>query len=435
MALDKADSISQINNLFPDNTTGEISPADQRVVNINAISSNLNLVDPGLQVATGSASLSTKQIGVNSIDHLPTPSGGVITLDANTVYHVGNDINLGTNRIVMSDDTVIVGISESNISMTYTGTGTMFTCTNVSARINNVSITCASGTFLDVSGTGVEGIILNGVNVNGVAILGTITNIRSFGWDDGAIAVISTRGFLFVTTITKLNLDNLVFVATTGVVIDFGTAIFDTVDIDGALFSLLTSGATAISGAVSSANISAGGLGEIKFCHFSGSGTPLSGLTTDDALWNFLNNDDIANSRPDGLLSFIDNTTETVITTIGVEVLVAGTWNIVRTSQFTGTAAGRLTYNGGRPVTVPVTVSTAITVASGTNQELHLHLFLNGVIIEQSKVQSNVDSGDTKNQVNIWELVMSSDDYIELFVENNSTTNNITVIDAKFRIN
>jgi len=42
MALDKADSISQINTSFPDNVTGEISPSDQRIVSTNAISSNIN---------------------------------------------------------------------------------------------------------------------------------------------------------------------------------------------------------------------------------------------------------------------------------------------------------------------------------------------------------------------------------------------------------
>lgn len=42
MALNKADSISQINNSYPDNTTGEITPADQRIVSTNAISSNVN---------------------------------------------------------------------------------------------------------------------------------------------------------------------------------------------------------------------------------------------------------------------------------------------------------------------------------------------------------------------------------------------------------
>ena len=42
MALNKVDGISQINNLFPDNITGEITPADQRVVSTNAVSSNVN---------------------------------------------------------------------------------------------------------------------------------------------------------------------------------------------------------------------------------------------------------------------------------------------------------------------------------------------------------------------------------------------------------
>ncbi len=45
MAFDKAGSISQINNLYPDNTTGEVTPVDQRVVSTNAIDSNLNTVE------------------------------------------------------------------------------------------------------------------------------------------------------------------------------------------------------------------------------------------------------------------------------------------------------------------------------------------------------------------------------------------------------
>ena len=43
MALDKDAGISQINNLFPDNINGEITPEDQRIVSTNAISSNLNI--------------------------------------------------------------------------------------------------------------------------------------------------------------------------------------------------------------------------------------------------------------------------------------------------------------------------------------------------------------------------------------------------------
>jgi len=42
MALSKTNSIAQINDLFPDNITGEITPEAQRIVSTNAISSNLN---------------------------------------------------------------------------------------------------------------------------------------------------------------------------------------------------------------------------------------------------------------------------------------------------------------------------------------------------------------------------------------------------------
>ncbi len=50
MALNKVDSISQINNLFPDNITEEISPLDQRVVSANAISSAVNTEETANQL-------------------------------------------------------------------------------------------------------------------------------------------------------------------------------------------------------------------------------------------------------------------------------------------------------------------------------------------------------------------------------------------------
>lgn len=433
MALDKADSISQINNLFPDNTTGEISPADQRVVNINAISSNLNLVDPGLQVVTGSASLSTKQIGVNSIDHFPTPAGGVITLAADTVYYVGNDIDFGTNRIVLNDETVIIGLDDRLVTLTYSGTGSMFTSVNAGFRLRLLSISCASGTFLTASDTGSKIFCFNDLNITACTNLGTLTGYEFFDIHHCNF-VASTSGFIFAGAIDEFHSHNSTFNMSAGKAIDLDTATFNSVDVDDCSFTL-ASGSFGVSGLASSGNINAGGLGKIRFSKFSGAGTPLENISIDDARWNFSGNDDIADSRPDGLLSMIDNTVETVISTIGVGVLVAGIWVMVTASQFTTTAAGRLTYDGGRPAKLPVTVSTAADVASGTNQEIRFHLYLNGVIIEESKTESNIDAGDIKNQSNIWQLTMEPGDYLELFVENNSTTNNIIVVDAKFRIN
>jgi len=64
MALNKSDSISQVNNLFPDNTTGEITPADQRIVSTNAISSNVNTEETIDQTLQGFVSIKRKLLTV-----------------------------------------------------------------------------------------------------------------------------------------------------------------------------------------------------------------------------------------------------------------------------------------------------------------------------------------------------------------------------------
>jgi len=46
---------------------------------------------------------------VNSLADLPAPSGGVITLAANTVYCFNSNVNLGANGLVMGDGTIIQG--------------------------------------------------------------------------------------------------------------------------------------------------------------------------------------------------------------------------------------------------------------------------------------------------------------------------------------
>lgn len=60
-------------------------------------------------------------IFINSKSDLPTASGGVITLEANKTYYFTTDIDLTGDRLVGSQDTVILGSSSENSSITSTG--------------------------------------------------------------------------------------------------------------------------------------------------------------------------------------------------------------------------------------------------------------------------------------------------------------------------
>lgn len=450
MALNKADSISQINNLLPDNTSGEITPVDQRLVSTNAIDSNLNVVETIAQVVAGLTNFTgglqldgvpvtvpTKETKINAFDDLPAPSGGVITLVADMQYTFENNIDIGTNRIILNNNTVVNGLDEHVVSITYTGTGDMFTSVNATCRLKNIGIFCVNGTVVNASDTGpltTNFFFMFNVIVWQCANVGSFTDLNLVSIDTVRFDNITNNGMAFTGTFGNLVVNFILGIVDSGIFIDLGTATFNGVDI--VQFAIISaSGTTAISGATSSANIAAGGLGNIRFGKFLGDGTALNGISAEDALWEFLGNDDIADTRPDGLLSQTANATATVITTIDTPVLLAGTWDIIRTSQFTGTAAGRLTYNGGKPVTIPVTVATTAASAIGVNKDVRFYIGLNGVVIGGSRVKTNLSAGDTKNQPVIWQLVMQPNDYIEVFVENATDTVDIIVEDAKIRIN
>ena len=193
-------------------------------------------------------------------------------------------------------------------------------------------------------------------------------------------------------------------------------------------------GATGISGAASSANILLGSLGTITDCNFLGGITPLSGLTSNDIRWYFQLNNAIQDTMPDAMAALNSNVTETVIASPATPVLVAGTFTIERDSQFTVTAAGRVTYNGERDITAPIDIVTSIESASGTNKDIKVFISLNGSVITNSAKSNRVGSSDPKNTTVIWQLTLSQNDYLEIWTENTSDTINLVVIDAVLRV-
>ncbi len=450
MALDKAGSISQINNLFPDNTTGEITPVDQRVVSTNAISSNLNLVDTieqsvvssvdflaGLKIDGDPVTIPTKEVKINDFSELPAVVGGKIPLLPDIQYTFEDNVDIGLTGFTLGNNTVIDGLDEHVTAITFTGTGNMFTGVNVTSRIKNIGLYCANGTLFNISDTSPKTtnfFFLRDIIVWECANIGTAIDLGLLSMFGCRFDNISNNGVLLVGDFGNL-VGNFMFgVINSGTFIDLGTATFNGIDLD-QFVVVKASGTIAISGLTGSANINTGGIGSVRNGRFVGVGTNLSGITNQDALWDFIGNDDIGNTRPDGLLSQTDNSTETVITTVSTPVLLAGTWEIVRTSQFIGTAAGRLTFIGGRPIVVPIVLTTTAAVVSGVNKDVNFYIGLNDSIIPSSKVKANLSAGDTKNQSNVWQQEFQPGDYIEPFVENTTDTIDVIVEDTKLRVN
>lgn len=100
----------------------------------------------------------------------------------------------------------------------------------------------------------------------------------------------------------------------------------------------------------------------------------------------------------------------------------------------TATAGGRITYNGEKNATLPVTATVSLEPVSGTNKDINIYLAKNGVVITASKVFTTVSAVSPKNQSVVWQDSWASGDYYEVWIESVDGTD-VQVNTAKLRVN
>jgi hypothetical protein len=379
----------------------------------------------------------TQRVVVNVLADLPAPVSSVITLADDTEYLIGDDISLGTNELVMGDGCAVSGIESVAVTLTYTGTADMFTILNDTARISDLTISCASGRVINFSDNTDTLFRMTDCTVS-CSTFGLFNSGGASGstvrFTNVSPASITSSGCTITgswnTWLWEVSATNL----TGGSLFNFGTATFDAIVLD-LILANLGAGTTLITGAASSANINTGGTAIVTRMLTSGAGTILSDVTVDDALWNFFHNDDIADTRPDGLLSMQSNATATVIAVAGTPVLVAGTWVVERSSQMTGTTAGRLTYDGGKDATLPITGSFTVEPASGGAVNISIEVAIDGSVVPNSKRTANSSAGNPASITIPWQEIFATATFVEYFVTNETSTVNILVSSATGRVN
>ncbi len=386
---------------------------------------------------TGAAPpVSIKTVLVQQLSDLPTASGGFRTLAADTEYFFQNPINVGTDRFVLSNNTVINSPDSAIITITYTGTNPMFTGVSVTSKITKVRLDCLNADLFDFTGS--TDYIFQFINCSVTQCDG----IGEFG-DFLALKIFDVSFENNITTGARLLGSNGVFlsgggnlvVQSAGIAFDAGTATFDAFSLDTG-FASLASGATYLNLAAASANMNAGRTGTIALNkNVLGTGTMLSGGSPDDAQWEYDLNDDIPNTRPDGLLSMQANAVNTVIAAAGTPVLVAGTWVVELSSQMTGTTGGRLTYNGIKNAVLPITSSITIAPVSGGTVAMSIEVAVNGTAVPGSKRSASASSGGGSAITVPWQHIFNTGDFVEIFVTNEDTTVDLLVSSAVHRVN
>lgn len=373
-----------------------------------------------------------KQVFVAAKADLPAPSAGDITLLSDTEYLFTDDVSIGTDRLILSANTLIDAQDSSLGSLTYTGTGDMITAVGISNKIARITLNCPNGNLLNVDGSSTGIFQLFDMTVGIVKNIGTFTALSGSQITNVAFGSITGTGLLFAGAhgifLSSGNIANI----SAGTLFDLGTATFDGLSITSS-FPDVSAGAVFLTGMASSGNINTGGFATIQDVIQTGLGTPLSGITSDDDQWQFANNSMIPDTKPAALLSF--NTPTTTTADQNTPTLVAGTWTVEGSpSQFTATAAGRLTYTGVKDIEKSVSIGTSIQSVSGGSVDITIYLALNGSIIANSSKVSNVSPSTPGTPSIMWEIMFSTGDFVELFVENNTNGIGLQLNDASNRI-
>jgi hypothetical protein len=374
----------------------------------------------------------TKRVVVNALSDLPAAVSGVITLAADTLYVQANDINLSTTRLVFSANTVYTGLDSLVVTLDYVGTLPLFTLSNISGSVRDLKVTHLNAPLFSFSDTGANALRVTNVSYAGSSI-GTfggsgsgmrLTNFSGSATSGGMQFTGNWRVFIFEPTLSTI---------AAGSFIDLASATFDAISITETFLDYVA-GSFFLSGALASANINTGGFAVISKANLKGAGTALQQVTPDDALFNFTNNNAIRDSRSDGILSLQGNAVATA-TGANTPTLTAGTWVVGPVGQFTGTTGGRLTYIGGKDARLPITFSASLAPTLSTGIAMSAYVAINGVVIANSRRQGTGSAGGPTSITIPWQHTFSTNDYVELFVENNTNATDILVSTAIGRVN
>jgi hypothetical protein len=123
------------------------------------------------------------------------------------------------------------------------------------------------------------------------------------------------------------------------------------------------------------------------------------------------------------------NSTETVIASTATAVKVAGTFVVGDEAGYTGDTTGRITHDGDTARHI-INAIVSMTVTSGTNHTISMYIALNGTIVTTTKTTTTTSNGLYRSLATYANLELDDGDYIEVFVRNESTTDNIIVLDA-----
>jgi len=139
-------------------------------------------------------------------------------------------------------------------------------------------------------------------------------------------------------------------------------------------------------------------------------------------------------SDPKGMIYLSANTTETIISTASTAVLVLGAWVQESVTSLTSTAAGRITYNPSISALKDIDLTASVLMSTSGKRTVKIHLVVNGLVISGASVIGSATSSAEARLSFSWPMDLFKGDYIEMYVSNETDTDNVIVSSATLRI-
>lgn len=362
----------------------------------------------------------------SSVDDFPAAVAGVRTLSK--LYVLTASIDFEGDRLTGSGG--LVGFSADKVRLTSTGlTGQPFITWTGNAIMHNLTIeNVEKGFYINTAGTAFD---WTRVNFENCTQSGEVGNCLFFIID--TMAFINSPNLVFSGTINS-------FVASPNCIwrslaadilesqIKFESTFVATsrVRIQDTQINTLA-GQTGIE-FVSGATVPTDSF-ILRYVRFSTVGTPLNGINGDDLIADFIGCQglDVINTEPNAYITMNENLTTTVISGLGVPTKILGTTTQQEPTQKFLCENNKITYLGAAPIFVKI--QTIVSLSSGNNHQIGLYIAKNGTVLDQSETYETTDGTGRKNNMVVQTKTrLNNLDYIENFVENNtSPSTNILV--------
>jgi hypothetical protein len=363
---------------------------------------------------------------------LPAPIGGVIYLADGLTYFITTHIDLTGDRLETAGIVTIIGTSSETASITSTGLGI-----GVPLLTSRYTLPIRFITFKDVdTGFYIDddaganaplAIDWFGVNFLNVTTVGEIGSIDNFIYETGAF--LGAQGLTFTGTVGTAGFVNSLFRgdgSAANIISIEETAIITR------RFRIIYSSIVAFGSAVGiNASISATIPVEgfiLDTVNFSGGSTYVSGVQGNDNRARWAECRGVQNSAAISSYYMNGNAVATVISTIGAAVKVLGTTTSAPISQRFTNTPNRATYIGA--IQRDFKVSAVMSVESGNNNVVGIYITKNGLLLIESEIYITTNAGGRAEGATCQVILeMLDGDFIEVFVENDTSTTNITVTD------